>query len=289
MSCTTVSVTEFASFCSTHFCERREPNADASSSDRLLNTDRNLRFDVPTTKLAAILVGTSTIRHTGGVWRACRLLHWRKPSVLTTFPKSARRSGCVRTFLDRATDPHERPLRQEPPSPSRCPRDRDPRGARAQSQERRSGNPARPAGGVHGALGVGQILARLRHHLCRRPAPLRGVALGLCPPVPGDDAEAGRRPDRRPLARHLDRAEDHLAQSALDGRHRHRDLRLYAAAVGARRRALFARDRPADRKPDRVADGRPDHGAAGRHAALSAGAGGARHGRASTARSSPTT
>jgi hypothetical protein len=31
----------------------------------------------------------------------------------------------------------------------------------------------------------------------------------------------------------LDRAEDHLAQPALDRRHRHRDLRLHAPAVGA--------------------------------------------------------
>ena len=47
-------------------------------------------------------------------------------------------------------------------------------------------------------------------------------------------------------------------------------------SVGARRRALFAGDRAADREPDRLADGRPRHGAARRHAALSAGAGGAR-------------
>ena len=100
--------------------------------------------------------------------------------------------------------------------------------------------------------------------------------VGLCAAVPGDDAEAGRRPDRRPVAGHLHRAEDHLAQPALDRRHRHRDLRLHAAAVGARRRALLAGDRPADREPDRLADGRPHPGAAGRHAALSAGAGGAR-------------
>ena len=102
------------------------------------------------------------------------------------------------------------------------------------------------------------------------------IALGLCAPVPGDDAEARPRPDRRPLARDLDRAEDHLEQSALDGRHRHRDLRLHAAALGARRRALLAGDRAADREPDRVADGRPGDGAARGHAALSAGAGGAR-------------
>ena len=94
--------------------------------------------------------------------------------------------------------------------------------------------------------------------------------------IPRDDAEAGRRPDRRPLAGNLDRAEDHLEESALDRRHRHRDLRLHAPALGARRRALFAGHRPADRKPDRLADGRPRAGAAGRHAHLRAGAGRAR-------------
>ncbi len=57
---------------------------------------------------------------------------------------------------------------------------------------------------------------------------------------------------------------------------RHRDLRLHAPALGARRRALLAGDRPADRKPDRQPDGRPGAGAARRHAALPAGAGGAR-------------
>ena len=53
----------------------------------------------------------------------------------------------------------------------------------------------------------------------------------------------------------------------------HDYMRLF---VGARRRALFAGDRAADREPDRVADGRPHPGAAGRHAALSARAGRAR-------------
>ena len=214
-------------------------------------------------------------------------LPWQDCSAIFALAKDARSHyvpgspradrGRVRTLpLDRADGPHERSLRQEPPSPSGHPRDRDPRRARAQSQEHRRRDPARPAGGVHRALGLGQILARLRHHLRRGPAPLRRVPLRLRPAVPGDDAEAGRRPDRRPLAGDLDRAEDHLAQSALDRRHRHRDLRLHAAPVGAHRRALFARHRAADREPDGVADGRPGDGAAGGHAALSAGAGGAR-------------
>jgi excinuclease UvrABC ATPase subunit len=61
-------------------------------------------------------------------------------------------------------------------------------------------------------------------------------------------------------------------QPALDRRHGHRDLRLHAPAVRARRRSLFAGHRPADREPDRQPDGRPGDGAGGRHAALPAGA-----------------
>src|SRR5215213_4959517 len=152
---------------------------------------------------------------------------------------------------------HERPFRQESPAPQsgRWPRDHDPRRARAQSEERRRRDPARPARGVHRPVRLGQVLARLRHDLCGGPAPLRGVPLRLCAPVPRNDAEAGRRPDRRPVARDLDRAEDHVEESAIDRRHRHRDLRLHASVVGARRRALFARDWAADREPDRQPDG----------------------------------
>ena len=64
---------------------------------------------------------------------------------------------------------------------------------------------------------------------------------GLCAAVPRHDAEAGRRPYHRPVAGDLDRAEDHLEEPALDRRHRHRDLRLPAAAVRAGRHALLAR------------------------------------------------
>ncbi len=143
--------------------------------------------------------------------------------------------------------------------------------ARAQPEERGSRDPARRPRRVHGAVGLGQVLARLRHDLCRRPAPLRGEPVGLRAAISRDDAEAGRRPHRRPVARHLHRAEDDVEEPALDRRHRHRDLRLPAPAVCARRRALFARNRPADREPDRVADGRPRAGAARGHAHLPAG------------------
>src|SRR5688572_28062807 len=86
-----------------------------------------------------------------------------------------------------------------------------PRRARAQSQGYRRRYPARDADGDHRPVGLGQVLARFRHHLCRGPAPLRRVAVGLRPPVPRDDAEARRRPYRGLVPRHLDRAEDDVA------------------------------------------------------------------------------
>jgi excinuclease ABC subunit B len=56
-----------------------------------------------------------------------------------------------------------------------------------------------------------------------------------------DPDHRARRPQRGPVARDLDRAEDDVAQSALDRRHGHRDLRLPAPAVCARRRAALPR------------------------------------------------
>ena len=87
--------------------------------------------------------------------------------------------------------------------------------------------------------------------------------------------------------RDLDRAEDHQPQPALHGRHRHRDLRLHAPAVGARRHSLFARHRRADRRADRQPDGRPRDGAARGDARVSARPPWCAAARANTARNSP--
>ena len=149
-------------------------------------------------------------------------------------------------------------------------------------------HPAPPAGGDHRPVGLGQVQPRLRHDLRRGPAALRREPVGLCAAVPGADAEAGRRPDHRPVAGDLDRAEDHLEEPALDGRHGHRDLRLHAPALGARRHPLFARDRPADRGADRLADGRPGARHARGHAGSTCWRRSCAGARASTARSSPT-
>ena len=169
-------------------------------------------------------------------------------------------------------------MRKPPAAPTRHPRVRPPQDhprpgrAGAQPQERRPGDPARRAGGVHGAVRLGQVVAGVRHHLRRGAAPLRGEPVGLRAPVPGDDAEARCGPHRRAVAGHLHRAEDHVEEPALHGRHRHRDLRLPAPAVRPRRRALLAGHGAAHREPDRAADGGPGAGPARGHAALPAGA-----------------
>ena len=138
--------------------------------------------------------------------------------------------------------------------------------ARAQSQEHRPRDSARSPGRDHRALGFGQILARLRHDLRRGAAPLRRVAVGVCAPVPGADGKAGRRFDRGAVAGDFDRAEDHLAQSALDRRHHHRDLRLPAPAVRARRPRVLLQLRTRNHAAERAADRRSDHGVARGHA-----------------------
>ena len=84
---------------------------------------------------------------------------------------------------------------------------------RAQSQECRCRDSPRHADRAHRPVRLGQILARLRHHLCRGPAPLCREPVGLCAPVPGTDAEAGCGPYRGPVAGHFHRAEDHLQES----------------------------------------------------------------------------
>ena len=109
----------------------------------------------------------------------------------------------------------------------------------------------------------------------------------LRPPVPRDDAEARRRAYRRAVAGDLDRAEDHQPQPALDRRHGDRNLRLHAPAVGARRRALLARHRPADRGAAGQPDGRPGDGRCPKARAIICSPRSSAAARASIARSSP--
>jgi hypothetical protein len=125
----------------------------------------------------------------------------------------------------------------------------------------------------HRPVRLGQVVAGVRHHLCRGPAALRRVAVGLCAPVPVDDGKAGRRPHRGAVAGDLDRAEDHQPQPALDRRHHHRDLRLPAPAVRARRHTALPEHGETARGTDRQPDGRPGAGAARGQQADAAGTG----------------
>ncbi len=136
-------------------------------------------------------------------------------------------------------------------------------------------HPARPAGGDHRSLGLGEILPGLRHPLCRRPAALRGVALRLRPAVPRPDDQAGGRVDRRPLPRHLDRAAHVGPQPALHRRHHDGGLRLPAPALGAGRKTALLVVRAAHRASDRAADDRSRARPRRGHAGAGAGAGGA--------------
>ena len=97
------------------------------------------------------------------------------------------------------------------------------------------------AGRLHRRLRLGEELARLRHPLRRRTAPLRRVALVVRPAVPRADGEAQVRHHPRPLADHLHRAEGGLQQPALDGRHHHRGARLPARALRLHRRPALPR------------------------------------------------
>ena len=127
----------------------------------------------------------------------------------------------------------------------------------AQPQGRLDRPPARLADRLHGSLGLGQVLAGLRHDLRRGPAPLRRVALGLRAPVPRPDGQARRRLHRGPLAGGLDRPEVDVEEPALHGRHHHRGLRLPAPALRPCRASALPHLRCADRAADPPADRRP--------------------------------
>ena len=178
------------------------------------------------------------------------------PSPRRAMARAARRQQCTPRASWRAKVPmrlgfHDAPFRAGPVRPvwarsvrlvRMAPSERIviSRRARAQPQGHRPRAAAQLADRHDRALGLRQVEPRLRHDLRRGPAPLRRVALGLRAPVPRADGEARRGLDRGPVAGDLDRPEDDLAQPALDRRHRDRDLRLPAPALGADRQARTA-------------------------------------------------
>ncbi len=130
--------------------------------------------------------------------------------------------------------------------------------ARPQPEEHLARDPARPARRRHRAVGLGQVEPGVRHHLRRRAAALHGVAVELREALRRAGREAGRRLRLRPLAGHLDRAEDAHQQSALDRRHDDRHRQLPEPAVRDDRRAALSAHRRADAEPVLEPDPRGD-------------------------------
>ena len=137
-------------------------------------------------------------------------------------------------------------------------RARSPRRAGAQPQGHHRPASAECSHLHHGVVRIGQVQPCLRHDLRRGAAPLRREPERVRAPVPADDGKAGRRLDRRPQSCDLDRPEDDVAEPEVDRRDGHRDLRLPAAALCARRASALPDLRPADLGPVGGVDRRAD-------------------------------
>ena len=107
----------------------------------------------------------------------------------------------------------------------------------AQSQEPHPGDSAGEIGRDHRDERFREILAGLRHPVCRGAAPLRGEPVGLRAAISRPDAEARRGFHRGPFAGDRHRAAQLVGEPAFDHRHDDGDLRLSAAALLVRRPA----------------------------------------------------
>ena len=148
-----------------------------------------------------------------------------------------------------------------------------PGGPGAQPQGRVDRPPARLAHRLHRPLGVGQVVAGVRHDLRGGPAALRRVAVGVRTAVPRADGQARRRLHRGPLARGLDRPEVDLEEPAVDRRHDHRGLRLPPPAVRPGGPTALPDLRRSHRAADAAADRRQGADPRGGSAVPGAGAG----------------
>src|SRR3546814_6245369 len=73
-----------------------------------------------------------------------------------------------------------------------------PRSPYPQPEEHRPRPAARPADRDHRPVRLGQVVARLRPHLCRGPAPLRRVAVGVRAAIPDREDRKSTRQKSRP-------------------------------------------------------------------------------------------
>ncbi len=147
----------------------------------------------------------------------------RYPRGAATLPGShlpwpASRDGASRRRRSRSVPLPEDLRGRQPPSECRPRPHRRAGRPRAQPQGRRPRPAPRRADRVHRTVRFGQVVAGVRHHLRRGPAPLRRVAVGLRAPVPRADGQAGRRLHRGAVAGDLHRPEVDLPQPAFHGR-----------------------------------------------------------------------
>ena len=105
--------------------------------------------------------------------------------------------------------------------------------------------PTGATGGGDRRLGQRQVIAGVRHALCRRPAALRRDLLRLCAAVPRPDGQAAGRPHRRRAAGDRDRPDQSGAHLALHRRHDDRTQRPPEVAARARLHALLPQLRAA--------------------------------------------
>src|ERR1700676_5387375 len=63
--------------------------------------------------------------------------------------------------------------------------------APTQPEEYQRGDSAKYADGDHRVIGIWQVVAGVRHDLCRRATALCGIALGVCAAIPRPDGAAG--------------------------------------------------------------------------------------------------
>ena len=116
----------------------------------------------------------------------------------------------------------------------------------AQPARRRRRHAARRARRGDRCVGLGQVLARVRHDLRRGAGPLPRVGGPVRAPADRPDRRAGRPRDHRPAARRRVPAVARHAAVPLDGRHAHDALVLAADAV------LPGRRLPGRRGPTRL-------------------------------------
>ena len=161
------------------------------------------------------------------------------PASATDALNASRGCNCREGLFRASQHPPSLPDRDHCPAPRPAGADPHPRRPPEQPQEPRPRHPHRTAGRRHRHLGQRQVLAGLRHPLCRRAAPLRRDLLGLCPPVPRPDGPTAGRQHRRRAAGHRHRPDQSGAHLALDGRHDDRAQRPSEAADGARRHPVL--------------------------------------------------